>query len=55
MTENGFAVKGESNLTIEEALEDKDRLEYFKGYTEAVRRAVVEDGVDVKAYFAWSE
>lgn len=55
VTENGFAVKDEHNMTIEQALKDYDRVEYFRGMTAAIYGAVLEDGVPVKAYFPWSE
>ena len=54
VTENGFAVKDEHSMPVEQALQDADRIEYFRGMTGALQAAVVEDGVDVKAYFPWS-
>ncbi|KAG2123266.1 glycoside hydrolase family 1 protein [Suillus clintonianus] len=54
VTENGFAVKDEHLKPIEEALQDKDRVNYFKGVTASLKAAVLEDGVDVRAYFPWS-
>ncbi|KIJ64974.1 glycoside hydrolase family 1 protein [Hydnomerulius pinastri MD-312] len=54
VTENGFAVKDENSKPIEEALQDNDRVNYFKGTTSALKAAVLEDGVDVRAYFPWS-
>ncbi|KAK7027949.1 Beta-glucosidase 1B [Paramarasmius palmivorus] len=54
VTENGFAVKDEDSLPREEALKDHDRVQYFRGTTAALLNAVVEDGVDVRAYFPWS-
>ena len=54
VTENGFAVKDEHNMPVEQALQDADRIEYFRGMTSALQAAVVEDSVDVKAYFPWS-
>jgi beta-glucosidase/6-phospho-beta-glucosidase/beta-galactosidase len=54
VTENGFAVKDEHLKTTEEALQDNDRVNYFKGITDALKDAVLEDGVDVRAYFPWS-
>lgn len=54
VTENGFAVKGEKDMTIEEAVHDVDRVDYYKGYVGAVLDAYAE-GVDVRSYFAWSE
>ena len=41
-------------MSLEQALQDTDRVEYFEGSCEAIRAAVVEDGVDVRAYFPWS-
>ena len=55
MTENGFAVKDESALPLAEALHDTDRVHYYEGVTRALVQAVSEDGVDVRAYFGWSE
>ncbi|EJD01909.1 glycoside hydrolase family 1 protein [Fomitiporia mediterranea MF3/22] len=54
VTENGFAVKDEDRMPIEQALQDDDRVEYFKGNCEALLAAVNEDGVDVRGYFPWS-
>ncbi|KLO18904.1 glycoside hydrolase family 1 protein [Schizopora paradoxa] len=54
VTENGFAVKGENSLTIDQACQDWDRVEYFKGACEALHAAVFEDGVDIRSYFPWS-
>ncbi|KZT70480.1 glycoside hydrolase family 1 protein [Daedalea quercina L-15889] len=54
VTENGFAVKDEHQMSLPEALHDKDRLEYFEGYANAMLGPVSEDGVPVKGYFGWS-
>ncbi|OAX32161.1 glycoside hydrolase family 1 protein [Rhizopogon vinicolor AM-OR11-026] len=54
VTENGFAVKDEHMKPIEEALQDNDRVNYFKGITNSLKGAVLEDGIDVRAYFPWS-
>ena len=54
VTENGFAVKDENNMPIEQALQDDDRVHYYKGVTDSLLAAVTEDGVDVRAYFGWS-
>ncbi|TXT05691.1 uncharacterized protein COLE_07011 [Cutaneotrichosporon oleaginosum] len=53
ITENGYAVKGESEMSAADAVRDADRVHYFEGYLGAVRDAVA-DGVDVRSYFAWS-
>lgn len=55
MTENGFAVKDENFIPRDQALVDTDRVNYFRGTTAALLAAIHEDGVDVKAYFPWSE
>ena len=55
VTENGFAVKGEADLPIEEALHDGPRVHYFEGTTKALLDAITIDGVDVRSYFPWSE
>ncbi|KAJ3504853.1 hypothetical protein NLJ89_g7724 [Agrocybe chaxingu] len=54
VTENGFAVKGENDMPIEEALKDSDRVHYFQGTTAALLTAIHEDGVDIRSYFPWS-
>jgi beta-glucosidase/6-phospho-beta-glucosidase/beta-galactosidase len=42
-------------MSIEEAIHDKGRVDYYSGYLNAMLAAVQEDGVDVRSYFAWSE
>ncbi|KAF9260580.1 glycoside hydrolase family 1 protein [Marasmius fiardii PR-910] len=54
ITENGFSVQNETNKKLEDAVDDADRVNYFRGYTDALLRAVNEDGVDVRSYFAWT-
>lgn len=54
VTENGTSIKGESDLPVEEILEDDFRLEYFRSYITAMAEAVAEDGCDVRGYMAWS-
>lgn len=41
-------------MTMEDALLDNDRVQYFRGNTNAILSAVLEDGIDIKAYFPWS-
>jgi beta-glucosidase len=55
VTENGFPVKGENNLSAEESVEDTDRQAYYRDYATALLQAVTEDGTDVRGYFGWSE
>lgn len=56
ITENGTTAPGEDTAAppSEEALDDRHRIEFFNGYLESVARAVKEDGVDVRSYFAWT-
>ncbi|EJD41564.1 beta-glucosidase 1B [Auricularia subglabra TFB-10046 SS5] len=54
VTENGFAVQDEGDKPLEEALQDTDRVEYFRGAAEGLLAAIHEDGVDIRSYFAWS-
>ena len=41
-------------MSLEQALADTDRVNYFKGNTAAILAARNEDGVDIRGYFAWS-
>ena len=45
----------ETNMPIDQAVDDIDRVEYFRGNCEALLAAITEDGVDVRSYFGWSE
>jgi beta-glucosidase len=54
VTENGTSVKGESELSLEDALRDEFRAQYFRDYVGAMVDARCEDGVDVIGYLAWS-
>jgi len=56
ITENGTTAPGEDVPAppSEDVLNDTHRLDFFNGYLESVARAVKEDGVDVRSYFAWT-
>ncbi|KAF9652271.1 glycoside hydrolase family 1 protein [Thelephora ganbajun] len=54
VTENGFAVMNETNMPIDRAINDTNRVEYFRGNCEVMLAAITEDGVDIRSYFAWS-
>ncbi|KAG6906796.1 Beta-glucosidase 1B [Tephrocybe rancida] len=54
VTENGFAVKDENDMPLEQALVDTDRVNYFAGTTRNLLAAIKEDGVEVRSYFPWS-
>jgi len=51
ITEGGWSLAAN---TVQEGVPDLPRAQYYANYTSEVLRAVVEDGVAVKAYFAWS-
>ena len=48
MTENGFAVKDENFMPLEQALQDDARVHYYQGVTDSLLKAVTEDGVDCR-------
>ncbi|EIE24321.1 glycoside hydrolase [Coccomyxa subellipsoidea C-169] len=50
VTENGFMVKGEDDMTMDEILNDKARIEYFEEYIKNAIAAVV----PIRSYFAWA-
>ncbi|CDW81975.1 glycosyl hydrolase family protein [Stylonychia lemnae] len=52
--ENGVTVPGESKKSLEDAVHDQFRVEYYKGYISNLRDAIVLDGINVISYFAWS-
>jgi beta-glucosidase len=41
-------------LTKDEILNDEFRVKYFKDYVNAMAEAYAQDGVNVRAYMAWS-
>jgi beta-glucosidase len=54
VTENGTTAKGETAPTPG-VLNDQFRIRFFEGYVGwALARAVKEDGVDIRSYFAWT-
>lgn len=54
VTEFGVDVNGESDMSMEEALKDEYRQEYYKRYMKQVALAKKESKVPVKGVFAWS-
>lgn len=54
VTENGFAVKDEDSKPVEQAIQDEERVNYFKGATDTLLSALNDDGVDIRGYLAWS-
>lgn len=54
VTENGTTAKREVAPTAD-VPDDKFRIRFFEGYVGyALARAVKEDGVDIRSYFAWT-
>lgn len=51
VTEGGWSTAAS---TAEEAAKDKQRKMYYANYTAEMLKAIKEDGVDVRGYFAWS-
>lgn len=51
VTENGISL--DDTVEAAGAVDDTDRIDYLRGYIDAVGRAVA-DGIDVRGYFAWS-
>jgi beta-glucosidase len=54
VTENGCVCPGESQMTAEQAVDDKFRIRYFGLYLDSISRAIYNDGIAVKGYYAWS-
>ncbi|KAF7337788.1 Glycoside hydrolase family 1 protein [Mycena sanguinolenta] len=46
--------QNESDMPKEVAVKDTDRVNYYRGITANLQAAIHEDGVDVRAYLAWS-
>jgi len=53
ITENGVDVPNESELPLEEALNDTFRVNYLNNYITEVGKAI-DDGSQVVGYFVWS-
>ena len=54
ITENGFAVDDENELTVEEALNDEKRVNYLTSHVNEALKAIRLDAVRLKGYFYWS-
>lgn len=54
VTENGVDVPNESSLPLNEALNDDFRVDFYRDYLTEASKALNEDGVKLKGYFAWS-
>jgi len=51
VTEGGWSLPAD---TAEEAVADQGRVMYYANYSAEMLKAIREDGVDVRGYFAWS-
>ncbi|KAK4542943.1 hypothetical protein RGQ29_033164 [Quercus rubra] len=54
ITENGVDEINNATLSVEEALADNQRIKYQHSHLWYLLRAIKDDGVNVKGYFAWS-
>jgi len=52
VTENGWSTPGDEPW--EQGVRDYGRVQFYANYTSEMQRAINEDGVDVRGYFAWS-
>lgn len=52
VTENGWSTPGD--VDVETGVHDPSRVLFYANYTSEMQRAINEDGVDVRGYFAWS-
>ena len=41
-------------MLFRSVLNDTFRVEFFEGYVGSIAKAVKEDGVDIRSYFAWT-
>ncbi|KAF5728100.1 P66 protein [Tripterygium wilfordii] len=54
ITENGISEQDDDSLTLEEALYDPWRKEYYRCHLWNVLKSMKEDDVNVEGYFTWS-
>ncbi|CAA2998238.1 beta-glucosidase 40-like [Olea europaea subsp. europaea] len=54
ITENGMDDENSPLVSIKDALKDTKRIKYHNDYLTNLLAAIVEDGCNVKGYFAWS-
>ncbi|KAL0913004.1 hypothetical protein M5K25_016433 [Dendrobium thyrsiflorum] len=53
ITENGYAQKSDRKLSMEDFINDEDRVEFLSSYLTSLSRAI-RKGADVRGYFIWS-
>ncbi|GLU10694.1 hypothetical protein SLE2022_274800 [Rubroshorea leprosula] len=51
LSENGMDQPG--NVTLQEGLNDRERIHYYRGYLTKLKKAI-DEGANVTGYFAWS-
>ncbi|KAJ3160092.1 hypothetical protein HK101_000956 [Irineochytrium annulatum] len=54
VTECGVDVQGEWNMTLEEAVANDERVQFWRNHTQYLEMAITQDKVPVKAFMAWS-
>nr|XP_019049571.1 hypothetical protein I302_03360 [Kwoniella bestiolae CBS 10118]OCF28501.1 hypothetical protein I302_03360 [Kwoniella bestiolae CBS 10118] len=54
ITECGFSIDGEADMTFEERIHDTQRQDYFAGYLKELLEAVRDDKIDCRGFMAWS-
>jgi len=54
ITENGVDCPNETGATKEYLLNDTFRVNYYRDYLDQAAAAVLESGVDLRGYYAWS-
>ncbi|EIE27639.1 beta-glucosidase [Coccomyxa subellipsoidea C-169] len=54
VTENGMSMKGEDAMPMPQALQDTQRVNFYRDYIAAATEAVTIDKVPMTGYFAWS-
>ncbi|WWC58901.1 uncharacterized protein I303_101446 [Kwoniella dejecticola CBS 10117] len=54
ITECGFSIDGEANMTFEERIHDTQRQDYYAGYLKELLEAVRDDKIDCHGFMAWS-
>lgn len=54
ITESGFAIEGESEMALEDRINDVQRQHYYAGYVKALFEVVRDDQIDIAGYMAWS-
>jgi len=54
VTENGCDVPGERGASLESALDDTFRMNYYRDYLDQAAQAVLAADIPLKGYYAWS-